>query len=69
MKHKILMILLAMCCNALIINAQQIHVATYNIRNANAGDVTRGNGWKQRCPVVTQLIQFHDFDIFGCQGG
>jgi len=67
MKHKILLILIVICCNALIINAQRINVATYNIRNANAGDVTRGNGWKQRCPVVTQLIQFHDFDIFGSQ--
>lgn len=67
MKHKIFLIILVICCNSWIINAQQINVATYNIRNDNAGDVTRGNGWKQRCPVVCQLVQFHDFDIFGSQ--
>jgi len=47
--------------------AQTLTVATYNIRNENQGDVANGNGWKQRYPVITQLIRFNDFDIFGCQ--
>ncbi|MDH6534599.1 endonuclease [Parabacteroides sp. 52] len=49
------------------ISAQHIHVASYNIRNANDGDARKGNGWKQRCPVVCKLIQYHDFDLFGSQ--
>src|SRR5690606_25677259 len=53
--------------NVLITYAQQINVASYNIRNDNRGDEKNGNGWKQRAPVVCQLIQFHDFDIFGSQ--
>jgi endonuclease/exonuclease/phosphatase family metal-dependent hydrolase len=65
MKNKI--IILAICSNLLLLNAQQINVSTYNIRNDNAGDVANGNGWKQRCPIVCNLIQFHDFDIFGSQ--
>lgn len=49
--------------------AQQFTVATYNMRNDNASndDSVRGNGWKQRLPVIVKLIQFHDFDIFGTQ--
>ena len=44
-------------------------VATYNLRNANAGDSTNGNGWGQRYPYIAQLVQFHGFDIFGTQEG
>ncbi len=47
--------------------AQKINVATYNVRNDNRGDSVAGNGWAQRCPVVADLIRFHDFDIFGTQ--
>ena len=32
--------------------AQELTVATYNIRNANKGDAERGNGWERRCPWV-----------------
>lgn len=44
-------------------------IGTYNIRNANAGDSTNGNGWGQRYSYVAQLVQFHGFDIFGTQEG
>lgn len=52
-----------------ILNAQQMNVATYNLRNANQSDSINGNGWGQRCPIVASLIRFHDFDIFGTQEG
>lgn len=42
-------------------------VASYNLRNANGSDSARGNGWGQRYPVITQIVQYHDFDIFGTQ--
>jgi len=49
-------------------NAQTINVATYNMRNDNnSEDSVHGNGWKQRYPVIAELIRFHDFDIFGTQ--
>ncbi|RYE36579.1 MAG: endonuclease/exonuclease/phosphatase family protein [Sphingobacteriaceae bacterium] len=53
------------------VSAQQLNLATYNLRNDNPGndDSVRGNGWKQRLPVVANLIRFHDFDIFGTQEG
>ena len=47
------------------LNAQSFNVATFNIRYDNPGDT--GNLWKDRAPVVSSLIRFHDFDIFGVQ--
>lgn len=56
---------------SLKVSAQQLTLATYNLRNdsPNNDDSVRGNGWKQRLPVVANLIRFHDFDIFGTQEG
>ncbi|MEG0808186.1 MAG: endonuclease/exonuclease/phosphatase family protein [Alistipes sp.] len=48
--------------------AQPLNVATYNVRNNNnTGDALQGNGWQNRLPVISKLIQFHDFDLFGSQ--
>ncbi|WPV00476.1 endonuclease/exonuclease/phosphatase family protein [Mucilaginibacter sp. cycad4] len=49
----------------------QLTIATYNLRNDNStnDDSVRGNGWKQRLPVITQLVRFHDWDVFGTQEG
>ncbi len=52
-----------------LLHAQTLRIATYNIRNSNAGDSANGNGWGQRLPVINSLIQFHDFDLFGIQEG
>jgi endonuclease/exonuclease/phosphatase family metal-dependent hydrolase len=49
--------------------AAQITVATYNLRYDNVDDSIQNNGWKQRCPVICNLIAFHDFDILGTQEG
>lgn len=56
-------------CSLFIAQAETMVIGTYNIRNANAGDSTNGNGWGQRYPYVAQLVQFHGFDIFGTQEG
>lgn len=44
-----------------------LHVATYNIRNANSYDSLMGNGWDKRCPYVTQQILYNGWDIIGTQ--
>jgi endonuclease/exonuclease/phosphatase family metal-dependent hydrolase len=50
--------------------SQTFNVATYNIRNDNnKDDAARGDGWKDRLPVVAGLIRFHGFDVFGTQEG
>ena len=60
-----LLILVAAACSSHHEPAE-MNVATYNLRLSNGGDSIRGNGWGQRAPYVAKLIQYHDFDIFGC---
>jgi len=67
MKKQLLILVMVVLCILPTVYAQKLTLATYNIRNENKGDAEKGNGWKQRCPVITQLIRFHDFDIFGSQ--
>lgn len=47
--------------------AQEIKIATYNIRYANPKD--SGNLWQDRKSHVVQLIRYHQFEIFGIQEG
>ena len=47
--------------------AQTLSAGTYNVRQLNAGDDARGDGWERRLPVIASLVRFHDFDIFGAQ--
>ena len=48
-------------------SAQNLTVGSYNIRNDNSGDARKGDGWAQRCPVICELVQWVDYDIFGAQ--
>lgn len=63
MKLKIGLLLLFL--SFMTCGAQTLTVASYNLRNANPKDEAQGDGWKQRYPVIADLIHFHDFDIFG----
>ena len=47
--------------------AQTFSTGTYNVRQLNAGDDAKGNGWQRRLPVIASLVRFHGFDIFGAQ--
>lgn len=49
------------------VSAQTMQVATYNIRYDNPQDSL--DRWHKRLPVISDLINFHDFDIFGIQEG
>ncbi|HVG17175.1 MAG TPA: endonuclease/exonuclease/phosphatase family protein [Chitinophagaceae bacterium] len=46
-------------------NAQKITLGTFNIRYDNPRD--SGNLWKDRAPIVSNLIRFHQFDVLGVQ--
>ena len=48
-------------CAVLTLQAETMVVATYNLRNANGGDSTNGNGWGQRYPYIAQIVQFHGY--------
>ncbi|MBM3401905.1 MAG: endonuclease/exonuclease/phosphatase family protein [Bacteroidetes bacterium] len=58
-------LLILLCAQSIRLFAQTINVATFNIRYDNPGDT--GNLWVNRAPVVSSLIRFHDFDLFGVQ--
>lgn len=59
-------VLLSLSINT--INAQNLFVGTYNIRNnSDNGDVERGNGWSQRVGVICGQVNFEQPDIFGTQ--
>lgn len=47
--------------------AQQFHVASYNVRNANPADERRGNGWSRRCSPLCNQIAYEAFDLVGLQ--
>lgn len=47
--------------------AREITVASFNIRYQNTSDSINGDGWKQRLPVICDLIRFHNFEVFGAQ--
>lgn len=52
-----------------ITQAQDMKIASYNLRYDNKNDSLKGNGWAERSPAVIALIRFHNFDIFGTQEG
>lgn len=47
--------------------SQDLIIGSYNIRNDNKSDASKGNGWTQRCPIITNQIEFYEFDIWGAQ--
>lgn len=52
---------------ALGATAQDLTVASYNVRYRNDSDAAAGNAWEQRCPWLCALVEFEDLDIFGAQ--
>jgi endonuclease/exonuclease/phosphatase family metal-dependent hydrolase len=61
-------LLVAVCYLFIIaVSGQQLKIATFNIRYDNKRDT--GNLWVDRAPIVSALIRFHDFDVFGTQEG
>lgn len=69
-KRYVAVVLLAACCLTGYAQGEAVfNIATYNIRQLNKDDNKNGNGWKRRCPVLGQLVRFHEFDIFGTQEG
>ncbi|HEY1111937.1 MAG TPA: endonuclease/exonuclease/phosphatase family protein [Chitinophagaceae bacterium] len=45
----------------------QLRVASYNVRLDHRGD--SGNLWEDRRWALTEVIRYHDFDVFGTQEG
>lgn len=47
--------------------AQELNVASFNIRLNTRGDYKSNNGWAQRRDVLCDMINFEAFEIFGVQ--
>ncbi len=67
MKRILTVLLVLFIVGIEVVNAEKLTVASFNIRYHNSSDSLNGNGWKQRCPVICDLIRFNDFEIFGAQ--
>lgn len=62
-----LILFLLLNVSSAIAQAQDLVIATFNIRYDNPNDAP--NSWENRKLPVSQLIRFHSFDIFGIQEG
>jgi endonuclease/exonuclease/phosphatase family metal-dependent hydrolase len=67
MKIPACLAVIASCFLSANASAQKLNIATYNLRYENKSDSLNGNGWGDRLPNITNLIRYHDFDIFGTQ--
>lgn len=47
--------------------AQQIRIATWNIRCVEKSDSLRGDAWSKRAPEVAKVVRFQNFEILGVQ--
>lgn len=63
--RRLFSLLICFCC--ITIAAQELTVASYNIRYKNRGDSIRGNGWQERCPSICNQLLWERPDIFGTQ--
>lgn len=61
------LLLIAALTSLTIISAQELNIASYNIRQHNKKDYTTGNAWPQRVDALCDLVRFNDFDIWGAQ--
>lgn len=62
-----LLLSLLFSCFFFCVDAQQMIVASFNIRMKTTADT--GNLWDDRKQALTALVKFHEFDIFGIQEG
>jgi len=73
MKIKLNYIIVLLLFMVSTIQAQQLTVATYNLRYSikknYLNDSVTGVDWKRRGPVIASMVRFHEFDIFGTQEG
>ena len=70
MRFRLSRLILAVCvlaASAASMQAQDLYVGQFNIRNANSKDAANGNGWERRCPVICDIFRVESFDVFGSQ--
>ena len=73
MRNNTNIIIVLLLCFVTSLQAQQLTVATYNIRYSitknHRNDSVFGKDWTRRGPVIASMVRFHDFEIMGIQEG
>lgn len=59
----LIFMIIAFACTS----THELTVASYNLRYDNQKDIENGNAWKDRFPVIVEIIRYNDFEIFGAQ--
>lgn len=54
-------------CMLVSANADDLNVASFNIRLKTSVDATHNDAWDQRKDILCDLIRFQNFDVFGAQ--
>lgn len=62
-----LFISVMMACVAIVASAQELNVASLNVRLLAKGDYKKNNGWDQRKGYLCDMINLEAFDVFGSQ--
>lgn len=66
MKYKVYLVLVTILMTGTLgLKAQDLNIATYNIRYDNPGDSL--NNWAYRKDPLRNMVRFYDFDLFGVQ--
>ena len=66
MKQRLLHLVLVLLA-ALAVQAQELVVCSYNVRNKNTNDTNEGNGWDTRRTYINNFINFQQPDLLGVQ--
>lgn len=69
-KAKLLLLSVGIIFSTQILLAQEnlnLKVGSYNIRYDNEDDREKGNGWNERLPVISSIINWEEPDVFGAQ--
>src|SRR3546814_974453 len=65
--YRLALVIAAVAALPLLSVAQNLTIASYNIRYNNPGDAEKGDGWEGRAPIIASQIKFFDFDLMGVQ--
>src|SRR3546814_15973549 len=65
--YRLALVIAAVAALPLLSVAQNLTIASYNIRYNNPGDAEKGDGWEGRAPITASQVKFFDLDLMGVQ--
>ena len=64
---KKVLITVCLMLSAFALSAQELNVASFNLRNNSNADYAKQNGWTERRDVLCQMINLEAFDVLATQ--